>query len=69
MAEEERDPLEDELMNYENQWVAILQKERRVVGSGTTAYDAKIDAEEKGYPETILFMVKPPGKYFVFAQR
>jgi hypothetical protein len=68
MAVEEKDPLEDELMKYENKWVAILQKERRVVGSGATAYDAKIEAEKNGYPETTLFMVQPPGRYRVALQ-
>jgi hypothetical protein len=63
----EKDPLETELMRYENKWVAILQPERRVVGSGDTAYDAKIDAEHNGYPETALFMVRPPGRHYVLA--
>ena len=61
------DPLETELMKYENKWVAILESERKVVGSGDTAYDAKVQAEANGYPETSLFMVQPPGKHYVLA--
>ena len=67
MSAQQEDPLETELMRYENKWVAILQTERRVVGSGNTAYDAKTDAEKNGYPETALFMVQPPGRYRVLA--
>jgi len=62
-----KDPLEDELMNYEDKWVAILEAERKVVGSGDTAYDAKRDAEANGYEETALFKVRPFGKYYVYA--
>jgi len=67
MSDIEEDPLENELMRYENKWVAILQPERRVVGSGDTAYAAKVDAEHNGYPETALFMVRPPGGHYVLA--
>jgi len=64
---EKKDPLEDELMHYEDKWVAILETERRVVGSGETAYEAKRDAEAKGFEETALFKVQPSGKYYVLA--
>ena len=51
------DPLEDELGKYEDKWVAILESERKVVGSGDDAYEAKLDAEANGYPTTTLFKV------------
>jgi hypothetical protein len=41
----EKDPLEDELGKYENKWVAILQSERRIVGSRDRAVEAKREAE------------------------
>lgn len=40
-----KDPLEDELGKYENKWVAILESERRIVGSGDSAKDALAEAE------------------------
>ena len=30
-----------ELPNYENRWVAILENEDKVVGSGSDAFEAK----------------------------
>jgi hypothetical protein len=63
---EDRDLLEDELGKYENKWVAILESERRIVGSGDSAIQAKRDAEEKGYSETALFKVRAPGKLYVY---
>ena len=65
MAEKKKS-LEDDLMNYENKWVAILEDEERVVGSGDTPIQAKADADANGYTETALFKVQPFGKYFVY---
>ncbi|MEK6286420.1 MAG: DUF5678 domain-containing protein [Acidobacteriota bacterium] len=67
MAEEKRGPLEDDLRNYENKWVAILESEDRVVGSGDTAYQAKVQADANGYSEAALFKVRPFGKSYVYA--
>ena len=51
------EPLEEQLGRYEDKWVAILESEQRVVGSGDNAYDAKVNAEANGYPETTLLKV------------
>jgi hypothetical protein len=40
---------------YAGKWVAILESEQKVVGSGNDAYEAKVDAERKGYADTALF--------------
>lgn len=60
------DPLENELGKYENQWVAILESERRVVASGDRAVDVRREAEAKGYPDTALFKVRPHGKLYIY---
>ena len=62
-----KDPLENELGKYENKWVAISEPERRVVGSGNNAIEAKADAEAKGYTDTALFKVRASGKMYVYA--
>ena len=64
---EERKPLEDDLMNYENMWVAISEDEDRVVGSGTSPAEAKAEADGKGYTEASLFKVQPFGRYYVYS--
>jgi len=66
MAEEKKS-LEDDLVNYENKWVAILEEEDRVVGSGDTPYEAKAEADAKGYEEAALFKVRPFDKYYVYS--
>jgi hypothetical protein len=57
MAMESLDPLQEELAQYEDKWVAILESKRKVVGSGNDAYEAKLDAEANGYPEIVLLRV------------
>lgn len=64
---EEKNSLENDLMNYEDKWVAILEDEERVVGSGDTPIQAKAEADAKGYSEVALFKVQPFGKYYVYA--
>ncbi len=61
-----KDPLEDELGKYENKWVAILESERRVVGSGDSAKEAMADAEAHGYEDTALFKVRSHRKQYVY---
>jgi hypothetical protein len=56
--------LEDDLMNYENKWVAISQGEDKVVGSGDDADEAIRDAERNGYDEPILFKVRRFGQSY-----
>jgi hypothetical protein len=60
------DPLEDELGKYENQWVAIDESARKVVGSGEKAIDALAEAEANGYEDAALFKVRPSGKIYVY---
>jgi hypothetical protein len=57
MAMESLDSLQEELGQYEAKWVAILESERKIVGSGDDAYEAKHDAEANGYPEIVLLKV------------
>lgn len=61
-----KDPLEDELGQYQSKWVAILESERKVVGSGDTALQAKQEAENKGYSETALLKVPAARKLYVY---
>jgi hypothetical protein len=63
---ENKDPLEDELGKYENKWVAILESEQKIVGSGDSAREAKIQAESNGYPEIALFKVPSLSRYYVY---
>lgn len=46
-----------ELKNYENKWVALIEPEKKVVASGEDASEAKKEAEKKGYKDVILFRV------------
>ena len=59
--------LEDDLVNYENRWVAISEDEDRVVGSGDSPLQAKAEADAKGYPEAALFKVRAFGKSYVYS--
>lgn len=63
---ENKDPLTEELENYENRWVAILESERRIVGSGNTAVEAKQEAKTRGYSEIALFKVPAAGKLYAY---
>jgi|GraSoiStandDraft_12_1057312.scaffolds.fasta_scaffold1603768_1 hypothetical protein len=49
--------LTEQFRDYEDKWVAILESETRIVGSGADPLEAKTDAERKGYSETTLFQV------------
>jgi hypothetical protein len=49
--------LTEQFRDYEDMWVAILESETRIVGSGADPLEAKADAERKGYSETTLFQV------------
>lgn len=51
----------EELGQYENRWVAIVEteEEQRIVGSGGDAVEAARNAEVNGYPEAFLFKVFP----------
>jgi hypothetical protein len=67
LEDHKEDVLADELGKYEGKWVAILESEQKVVGSGNDAYEAKVDAERNGYTDTALFRVPERGKYYVYS--
>ncbi len=62
----ENQDLSYELLKYENRWVAILESEQKVVGSGSDAYEAKEDAERKGYSEVLLMRVRSTDVHYAF---
>jgi hypothetical protein len=62
----EHQDLSYELLRYENRWVAILQEEERVVGSGADAYEAQQDAERHGYSDVLLMRVRSTDAYYAF---
>jgi hypothetical protein len=60
----EKQDLSYELMKYENQWVAILEPEERIVGVGADAYEAQQDAERNGYTDVFLMRVRSADQYY-----
>lgn len=60
----EKQDLSYELMKYENQWVAILELEERIVGTGADAYEAQQDAERNGYSEVLLMRVRSADQHY-----
>ena len=62
----EHQDLSYELLKYENQWVAILQSEEKIVGSGIDAYEAQQDAERNGYSEVLLMRVRATDVHYAF---
>jgi hypothetical protein len=50
---------------YENNWIAILIDEQRVVGSGSDALSASKEAEANGYSNAVLYKVLPSNSYYV----
>ena len=61
------DPLAEELALYESKWVAILETEQRIVASGSTALEAKTNAEAEGYQDTALFKVPKLDRCYVLS--
>lgn len=55
----QKNTLLEELKKYENRWVAILEPDKTVVGSGQDASEAKRAAEKKGYRDVTLLRVLP----------
>jgi hypothetical protein len=49
----------DVIKDFENQWVAITEKDgvEFVVGAGETAVEAVREATNQGYPQAMLFRV------------
>jgi hypothetical protein len=62
----EKQDLSYELLKYENQWVAILEAEERIVGSGSDAYEAKQDAEKHGYSDVLIMRVRETDMHYAF---
>ena len=56
------------IRDYENLWVAIVEKDgvEFVMGHGQTAVEAANQAKEKGYPEAMLFKVPSFKTRFIF---
>lgn len=67
MSEEAEIAFADELRKHENQWVAIHEagETETIVGSGSNAVDATLEAETKGFNDAILFKVLPLDKGYV----
>ena len=65
----ETSDLSYELLKYENQWVAILESEQRIVGSGPDAFEAKQDAENHGYSDVLLMRVRDTSVRYAFKLR
>lgn len=49
----------EQLKPYENKWVALLEPDEQIVGSGNDAVEASEEAERKGYKNIILLKVFP----------
>jgi hypothetical protein len=57
-----------DLEKYPNEWVAIYEKEHRVVGHGKTLHEARVDAETKGFREVVFMLVPDPTfRYILFS--
>jgi len=56
------------IRDYENLWVAIVEKDgvEFIMGQGSTAVQAANEATEKGYPQAMLFKVPSFKIRFVF---
>jgi hypothetical protein len=57
--------LAQDLAKYQNMWVALAEPNEKVVGSGSDAWEAKVDAERRGYTEVTLLRVRSFHKHFV----
>ena len=58
----------DLVREYENLWVAIIEKDgvEHVVGHGVTAVEASSEATSKGYSQPMLFKVPSFKSRFVY---
>lgn len=56
-----------DLEKYPNEWVAIYEKEHRVVGHGKTLHEASLDAKTKGFEQVVFMLVPDPTfRYILF---
>jgi hypothetical protein len=51
--------LVEQLKNYESKWVALSPDQAQILASGETAFQAKREAEQKGFKDVVLFRVLP----------
>ena len=65
MGVETRPTLTEQFRDYENMWVAILEPESRIVGSGADPVEARTDAERKGHSEITLSQVPALDQMYV----
>jgi|KBSSwiStaDraftv2_1062776.scaffolds.fasta_scaffold2506936_1 hypothetical protein len=58
-VEEAENAFADLVKDYENQWIAFIEKDgmRVIVGSGQNAVDAIASAEANGFADAVLFKV------------
>jgi hypothetical protein len=58
-VEEAETAFADLVKEYDNQWIAFVEREgvRVIVGSGRNAVEAVAEADAKGFPDAILFKV------------
>jgi len=59
------------IRDHENQWIAIDERDgvEFIVGSGRDAVEAAKEAEEKGFPNAMLFKVPSFRAVFIPRQR
>ena len=66
MEDAKTQDLSYELLKYENRWVAILESEQRVVGSGSDACEAVEEAEKQGYSDVLIMRVRSADIHYAF---
>ena len=54
-----------DLEKYPNEWVAIYEKEHRVVGHGKTLHEAAQDAEAHGFEQVVFMLVPDPSMRYI----
>lgn len=55
----------EQLKEYENKWVALLEPGQQIVGSGKDAVEATHEAKQRGYDRVTLFYVPRFDAYFI----
>ena len=68
MAANKEEAFAELVREYENMWVAIIEREgvQYVVGQGSTAVQAADEATEKGHSQPLLFKVPSFNSRFVY---
>lgn len=60
--------LVQQLKDFENKWVALTKDEMKVVASADSYTEAKKQAQEKGFKNTIFYKVRPFNKGYVYSR-